>query len=80
MIAGHSNGQPSRKIRTTITISITIGGSGSPSSVSVIQLAVPSRANTAPKTFEVAASSSTMLEVAIVLSSARFRPASVALR
>ncbi len=46
----------------------------------MIQFAVPSRANTAPKTFDVAASSSTMLEVAIVLSSARFRPASVALR
>ena len=67
MIAGHSNGQPSRKIRTSTTISISIGGSGSASSASVIQLAVPRRANTAPKMFEVTASSSTMLEVAMVL-------------
>ncbi len=66
MIAGHSNGQPSRKISTSTMTSIAIGGSGNASSVSVIQFAVPSRANTAPKMFEVTASSSTMLEVAMV--------------
>ena len=46
----------------------------------MIQFAVPSRENTAPKMFEVTASSSTMLEVAVVLSTARLRPASVNLR
>ena len=81
MIAGHSNGQPSRKIRTSTTTSIATGGSGSASIVSVIQFAVPRRANTAPKMFEVTASSSTMLEVAVVLSTrALAGPRSVSLR
>jgi hypothetical protein len=79
-MAGHSNGQPSRKIRTSTVTSIATGGSGSASIVSVIQLAEPMRANTAPNTFEVAASNSTMLEVAMVFSSARFRPARLNLR
>ena len=71
MIAGHSNGQPSRKIRTSTMTSISIGGSCNDSRVLVIQLAVPSRANTAPKMLEVTASSSTMLEVAMVRDAAR---------
>ena len=65
-MAGHSKGQPSRKIRPSTSTSITNGGSGSATIASVIQFAVPMRANTAPKTFEVTASSSTMLEVVIV--------------
>ena len=80
MIAGHSNGQPSRKISTSTMISISIGGSWNDSSVSVIQLAVPRRANTAPKMLEVTASSSTMLEVAMVELSARCKPARESLR
>ena len=55
--------------------SITVGGSGSASMVWVIQFAEPKRANTAPNTFEVTASSSTMLEVAVVLSTACLIPA-----
>ena len=77
MIAGHSNGQPSRKMRTSTMISISTGENGSASMVSVIQFAVPRRANTAPKMFEVTARNSTMLEVAVVLSTARFSPAQV---
>ena len=49
-----------------MTISINIGGTVRPSSHSVIQAAVPSRANTAPNTFEATARKSTMLEVASV--------------
>ena len=41
----------------------------------VIQSAVPMRANTAPKMFEVTASSSTMLEVIVALITARLSPA-----
>ena len=51
--------------------------SGTTAATAVIQLAVPRRANTAPKMFEVTASSSTMLDVAIVACSARCRPAQV---
>ena len=75
MIAGHSNGQPSRKISTRTSSSITIGGTGSEVIASVIQFAVPRRANTAPKMFEVTASNSTMLEVVMVLMHACLRPA-----
>ena len=42
---------------------------------SVIQFAVPMRANTAPKMLEVTASSSTMLEVSVALITACLRPA-----
>ena len=75
MIAGHSNGQPSRKISTSTTTSMKTGATGSASSVSVIKLAAPRRANTAPKMLEVTASSSTMAEVAVALSTARRMPA-----
>jgi hypothetical protein len=56
------------------TTSIATGGSGSASIQSVIQVAVPRRENTAPKMFDVIASSSTMLEVAVVASTAFFMP------
>ena len=55
--------------------SITIGGTGSETIASVIQFAVPMRANTAPKMLEVTASSSTMLEVVVALMTACLRPA-----
>ena len=42
-------------------------GSGAASSWLVIQVAVPSQANTAPKTFDATARNSTMLVVASVL-------------
>src|SRR5256885_11130052 len=58
MIAGHSNGQPSRNRRMTTNASITIGGTGSVTIASVTQFAVPMRANTAPKMFDVTASRS----------------------
>ncbi len=70
MIAGHSNGHPSRNSSTTTNTSIITGDSGSASIRSVTQVAVPRRENTAPKMFEVTASSSTMLEVAVVESTA----------
>ena len=58
-----------------MTISINIGGTVRPSSHSVIQAAVPSRANTAPNTFEATARKSTMLEVASVRSDTPFSTA-----
>ena len=64
---------------TTTTTGIRIGGTGSESSDSVIQFAVPRRAKTAPKMLEVTASSSTMAEVAVALSTARRMPATVSL-
>src|SRR5262245_50882533 len=75
--AVHSNGQPSRKISSSTRGSMTIGGSSNESRELVIQLAVPSRANTAPKMLEVTASNSTMLDVAMVASSARWKPGQV---
>ena len=48
--------------------SMTTGGSGSASSVSVIQFGGASRANTAPNTLEVTASRRTMLPVAALFS------------
>src|SRR5919201_5299400 len=75
MIAGHSNGQPRRKSSTITNASITSGGTGSETMASVIQFAVPMRANTAPKMFEVTASKSTMLEVMVELITARLSPA-----
>ena len=75
MIAGHSNGQPRRKISTSTMTNISSGGTCSASMVSVSQLAVPSRENTAPKIFDVTASSSTMLDVAVVESTACRMPA-----
>ena len=77
MIAGHSNGQPSRKIRDSTSSSIIDGGSGRESSVSVIHCAEPSRAKTAPNTLDATARNSTMLEVFIVLRQAFFRPSKV---
>ena len=77
MIAGHSNGQPSRKMQQQHDNQHDTGRQlAAPSIVSVIQFAVPRRANTAPKMFDVTASSSTMLDVAIVEISARCSPAS----
>src|SRR5204863_306445 len=67
MIAGHSNGQPSRNSSMTTNASITIGGTGSATIASVTQFAVPMRANTAPKMFDVTASSNTMLEVVVAV-------------
>ena len=55
--------------------SMTIAGTGSETIASVIQFAVPMRANTAPKMFDVTASSSTILEVSVALMTARLRPA-----
>ena len=75
MIAGHSNGQPSRKMRMITNASITIPGTGNDTIASVTQFAVPMRANTAPKMLEVTASSSTMLEVRVALITACLRPA-----
>jgi hypothetical protein len=43
--------------------SMAIGGNGKASNESVMTLAVPSRANTAPNTFEATARNSTMLDV-----------------
>jgi hypothetical protein len=74
MIAGHSNGQPSRKIRVMTSSSVTKGGTGRPTSALVITLALPSRAKIAPKTFEATARKSTMLVVAMVLNTADLRP------
>ena len=51
-IAGHSNGQPSRKTSARISVIVPHGGSGIDSSASVIQVAVPRRAKTAPKIFD----------------------------
>src|SRR5262245_6657998 len=75
MIAGHSNGHPNRKRSATTDINIVTGDSGSASILSVTQAAVPSRENTAPKIFEVTASSSTMLDFAVVDSTACLAPA-----
>ena len=75
MIAGHSNGHPSRKTSTSTMISISTGDTWSASMVSVSQLAVPRRENTAPKIFDVTASNSTMLDVAVVESTACLMPA-----
>ena len=55
--------------------SITIGGTGREVIALVTQSAVPMRANTAPKMFDVTASSSTMLEVVVALITACLRPA-----
>jgi hypothetical protein len=75
MIAGHSNGQPSRNKRKITKPSITSGGTGNDTIAFVIQSAVPMRANTAPKMLEVTARSSTMLEVSVALITACLRPA-----
>ena len=80
MIAGHSKGQPSKKSRMTTNASITSGGTGSETIAPVTQSAVPIRAKTAPKTFDVTASSSTMLEVVVALITARLSPAYVSRR
>ena len=56
-------------------ISIMTGDTGAPACVSVSQFAVPRRENTAPKMFDVTASNSTMLEVAVVDSTACAGPA-----
>ena len=80
MMAGHSNGQPSRNISARTSSSIIIGGSGRARSDFVIHSAVPSRANTAPKIFDVTARNITMLVVIIVLTQAFLRPLKVNLR
>ena len=49
-------------------------GSGAASSILTIQLAVPSQANTEPKTFDATARKSTMAVVAIVLLHASSSP------
>src|SRR3989304_2439696 len=54
-IAGHSKGQPRRKMSSITRSSVANGGTGSASIVFVITVAVPRRANTAPKTLEVTA-------------------------
>ena len=54
-------------------MSIITGDSGKASMLSVSQLAAPSRENTAPKIFEVTASKSTMLDVAVVDTVGRVR-------
>src|SRR5262245_55979224 len=65
-MAGHSNGQPSTNIKNMITTSFQTSGSGIPTKVSVITLAVPSLVKTAPNTLEETASNSTMLDVTMV--------------
>ena len=70
MMAGHSNGQPSRKIRPITRSRVTKGGTGRAVSALVMTPALPSRAKIAPKTFEATARNSTMLEVVMVLNAA----------
>ena len=75
MMAGHSNGQPSRKISAMMMMSITTGATGSDTSSCVTHCAEPKRENTAPKMFEATARNSTMLDVVMVLTQAALRPA-----
>ncbi len=70
MMAGHSKGQPSRKITTMIKASIAIGGICQAISASVATLAVPSRENTAPNTLPQTARKMTVLDWSKVLKTA----------
>ena len=67
MTAGHSKGQPSRKITTMMRASIATGGICQPSSALVATVAVPSRENTAPNTLPATARNSTVLDWSRVL-------------
>ena len=67
MIAGHSKGQPSRKMTTMIKVSIATGGICQASSASVATVAVPSRENTAPNTLPQTARKMTVLDWSRVL-------------
>ena len=67
MIAGHSKGQPSRKMTTMMMASIATGGICQASSALVATVAVPSRENTAPNTLEATARNRTVLDWSRVL-------------
>ena len=67
MMAGHSNGQPSRKMTTMMSVSIATGGICQASSALVATVAVPSRENTAPNTLPQTARKMTVLDCSSVL-------------
>src|SRR5262245_18924347 len=67
MIAGQSNGQPSRKMTTMIKASIATDGISQDRSALVATVAVPNLENTAPNTLPATARKMTVLDCSRVL-------------